>query len=613
MKECLSCLLAGLSVLTIAWSKAYAKNGENTAVASSNPQQVASYPNTNLLVTTELLAKNLESENLAILDARSKGYEQSHIRGAVNLKYSDCVGRRGIRCVKDLETRLSALGLRQDMKYVIYDDGTLSDGGAGGVFWVMEYLGCKDVHILNGGWGKWVLEHRPVASEAGRLKASTFVAAPQEAIRKTRDQISNRLGSKDFIIIDARNDESYNGWKTDGEKRGGHIPGAVNIKYTWFYGPDKSILGYEDLKSLLESRGISGEKEVCAYCATGTRSGFTYFILRLMGYPGCSNYDGGMVDWTADANRPLRRLPRYEKLVYPGWVKDLIDGKNPPSYPGKGYVILETRYTGFSVTQPGAAQAGEYIPGAIAIDPGYVEHGADTSRYFPNYTQSSDAHVMNADRLRDALAKLGITGDKTVIVYGNGKIIPMIAARVAWALMYAGVEDVRIMNGGFPAWVEAGYPIASIPAKPVPTSDFGSKFPVHREYLATTDYVRRISAGRSGHSVIVDCRKLEEYQGETNSYPFFHRKGHIPKAIWTGGYFSMTNPDNTFRSYTEVRENWRKRGITPDSEPVFYCGTGWRSSVGFFEAYLMGYATKNYDGGFYDWTWDVGDPVAVSR
>jgi thiosulfate/3-mercaptopyruvate sulfurtransferase len=96
-------------------------------------------------------------------------------------------------------------------------------------------------------------------------------------------------------VIDSRTDEEFLGWQLYGEARGGHITNAVQLPYAWFYNTDKTTLSYQDLKSLFESRGITPDKEVTAYCTAGIRSGYVYF-LRLMGYTRCSNYDASIWD-----------------------------------------------------------------------------------------------------------------------------------------------------------------------------------------------------------------------------------------------------------------------------------------------------------------------------
>ena len=124
-----------------------------------------------------------------------------------------------------------------------------------------------------------------------------------------------------------RSDEEYIGWTLYSEARGGHIPNTVQLPYEWYYNQDKSILSYADLKELLESKGITTDKEVVAYCTAGIRSGFFYFLARLMGYEKVANYDGSIWDWAAaDAtDYPMDKMKNYQTVVYPEWVKALID------------------------------------------------------------------------------------------------------------------------------------------------------------------------------------------------------------------------------------------------------------------------------------------------
>ena len=247
---------------------------------------------------------------------------------------------------------------------------------------------------------------------------------------------------------------------------------------------------------------------------------------------------------------PLDRLPRYQTLVYPQWVKALIDGNTPAGVKGRRFVILESRYTGFSTSQPGKTESGAvHIPGAVVVHPCYFESGTDTSRYYPKYTTPDDGNLLPDDKLQAAVAALGITHDTTVVVYGNGKIIPMTSARVGWALLYAGVEDVRILNGGMTAWKAAGFPVAKTAAPWKAAAAFGTGIPVRSDLLATTNYVRGIVKGDRSGSVLVDVRKKEEYDGNACPYPFFDKKGHIPGAVWNDDYWVLVD---------KIDDTWRK-------------------------------------------------------
>lgn len=575
------------------------------------------YPNADLLVSADSLQAGLGAANLVVIDARpGKAYHDGHVPGAVNIIHGDFSTKgRGLKPVADLEALLGAAGLGREATYVIYDDTSASSGAAGRVFWMLEYLGCRDVRMLDGGWDKWKADDRPTEKKAAALPATVFKASPNGRVRSTKDAIKSRMTAADFVLIDARTDEEYTGWTLRGEARGGHIPNAVQVPYAWFFDADKTVLPYGKLKSLFESRGITRDKEVTAYCAGGNRSAFVYFALRLMGYPRVSNYDASMAEWASDASLPMDRLARYEKLVYPAWLKDLLDGKNPPTYAGKKYVVLEVRYSGFSTAQKADVASTGYIPGAVAMHICYLDRGTDETNYYPNWTHPDQAYLLPPDKLRQALLDLGITRDTVVIVYGNGKIIPMIAARAAWALMYAGVEDVRVLNGGFTAWAAAGYPVSAVPAAPRPAADFGASVPVHPEYLAKLDYARLVSSGTKKTAVMVDVRKHAEYEGTLNPYPFFTKKGSIPNAVWQDDWDTLVDlRDDTYRSYTEVAKKWTSLGITPDKEPVFYCGGGWRSSIGFLHAYLMGFKhARNYNGGFYEWSWYPDNRIDKGR
>lgn len=571
------------------------------------------YLNGDLLVSAQWLQAHLRQEGFAIIDTRSRGYEKSHIPGAVNLTFDQFRTGKATAGVAKLEALLTSAGLERNMKFVLYDDPSESPGTAGWFFWLLESLGCTDVHVLDGGWAKWVAVGGPRQNEMVRKPAGKkFVAAPDKRLVSQARYIAARSEDKDFAVIDARTVEEFNGWQLHGEPRGGHIPGAINMNYLSLYDADRTMMQYKDMKALFESRGVTREKEVVSYCTDGRRSGSVYFALRLMGYTRCSNYDGSIQEWSREPSLPMERLARYEKLVYPAWVKDLIDGKTPPTFDGRKYIILEVRYTGFSISQIITGKENGYIPGAISIHPSYIEHWPDTSKYYPAYTGPNDAKLLTDDRLQAALANLGITKDTVVVVYGNGKVIPMTSARVAWALMYAGVHDVRVLNGGFTAWANAGYPVAAKPSAPQPVKEFGAKVPLHPEYYATTEYVRSVSVSQAGSAVLLDVRKIDEFEGRTNPYPFFAKKGRIPGAVWHGDWDTLVNTkDDTFRSYPEVRRKWKDLGVTSDKEPIFYCGTGWRSSIGFFHAYLMGYKRmRNYDGSFYVWSGDENNPVA---
>jgi len=436
---------------------------------------------------------------------------------------------------------------------------------------------------------------------AMELEAATFTASVQSDRLATKEHISSRLHDADFAVIDSRTFQEYNGWTLYGEPRNGHIPGAVNISYESFFNPDSTILGYEELKSLLEGNGITTDKEVTSNCTVGIRSGFVYFALRLMGYSRCSNYDGSIIDWGADAALSMDKMENYQSLVYPAWVAALISGDNPPTYQDKGYVIVETSWTPEYTTDPTDYSIG-HIPGAIFMDTYDIENGPSRE---PMYDSAHDSNVKPIPDLQNLLGGIGISADKTVVVYGNDI---MSCGRVAWALLYAGVNDVRVLNGGYDAWIKYGGGTEGT-VNTLPAVEFGET-EGRPDLFATMEQVKSVVEGSSTGITITDDRSWDEYIGASNSYyGYFDEKGRIPQAKWIGDWTELVGSDiNTVQSMGIVKKNWAAAGFSPDKKMYFYCGTGWRSGLYTYYAYLLGWPAANYGGGWYEWSTNPDNP-----
>jgi thiosulfate/3-mercaptopyruvate sulfurtransferase len=305
-------------------------------------------------------------------------------------------------------------------------------------------------------------------------------------------------------------------------------------------------------------------------------------------------YDAGVAVWAADARYPMTHLARYEKLVPPAWVDQLVRGQQPATYPGRGFVVFEVGWENATAYQAG------HIPGAQYF-------ALDAYERAPLWTRVSDASLV------ERLVAVGVRHDTTVVLYGRDTTA---AARAAVLLMYTGVDDVRLLDGGFTAWRAAGYGIETTVRRPEPVSDFGIPLPRHPEYLIGTAEARTFVAARA--ATLVSIRSWAEHTGATSGYRYIQRRGRIAGDVW--GHAGSTplrmdhyrNVDNTMRNYHAIAARWRAWGITPDHRVVFYCGTGWRASEAFFYASLMGWATiAVYDGGWGAWAQDATNPTAV--
>jgi thiosulfate/3-mercaptopyruvate sulfurtransferase len=114
---------------------------------------------------------------------------------------------------------------------------------------------------------------------------------------------------------------------------------------------------------------------------------------------------------------------------------------------------------------------------------------------------------------------------------------------------------------------------------------------------------------------LISVRSWREIIGEMSGYHYIQKKGRIPGAVFgncgSDAYHmeNYRNVDHTTREYGAIRRMWAEIGITPEKRNVFYCGTGWRASEAFLNAWLMGFPDiAVYDGGWYEWSSDEDNP-----
>lgn len=242
-----------------------------------------------------------------------------------------------------------------------------------------------------------------------------------------------------------------------------------------------------------------------------------------------------------------------------------------------------------------------HIPGAAYLDTLEIE--------CPPLWNKVDDAVLEAVLLRH-----GVRHDSTVILYGRNNLA---AARAAHLMLYAGVADVRLLDGGFNGWRALGLPSHAGPGRAcTPASDFGVTVPRHPAYLLDMDAARRLH--RAAPGVLVSVRTWPEYHGQTSGYPYIEARGDIPGALWgrilndddINGMSEFHGPDGCMAHHEHIRRIWDDAGIHAGGRTVFYCGTGWRASLAFFYAWLLGWEQiAVYDGGWNEWSRDPANPV----
>jgi 3-mercaptopyruvate sulfurtransferase SseA len=415
----------------------------------------------------------------------------------------------------------------------------------------------------------------------------------------TTRQLRDLAADPETIIVDTRPLAAFNGWPPAGAPRGGHLPGAVAFPSTWL-----TLVDPEGLDELVTTKRITPDRTVVLY---GDDTSPLESALWERGHRRLLRFDD-WGEWLSDPSLPLESLPRYQQLVYPEWLGAAL------AAPGKDDFKLF--HVSFGV--PEEYDDG-HIPGAFFLDTNWLESAHDWNRRSPA-------------ELEEVLTGLGITAGTTVVLYGRdtvghpeekwpGRRAGQIAAtRALTILKYAGVEDVRLLDGGYDWWVTAGYPLETAPRRPQPVAAFGATIPGRPEFIIDIGDAKAILADPAG-AALVSVRTWREHTGQTSGYNYIEPKGRIAGDVWgncgSDAYHMQhyRNVDNTMRAYPEIAANWEAAGITPDKWVAFYCGTGWRASETWFYAHLMGWERiAVYDGGWFEWSQDpVGNAIEVGE
>jgi thiosulfate/3-mercaptopyruvate sulfurtransferase len=288
-------------VIAVAAVAAASKAAADSQAAGKAPQ----------IVETPWLAERLGSGNLVVVDVgRSpQNYAAGHIPGAVYLEqkaiYDTVNGVEGMfPGVERAVEALRRIGVGNDSTVVLYDSANSLWAARG--FWALEYLGHEDVHVLNGGLARWRDEGRPLSRETPAPARAAFVAHVVPSRLADKATVLACSADPGARILDARTRAEYAGTDVRA-KRGGHIPGAVNIDWQLAATDDESklFLAEEELAELYTSAGITRDKTVVAHCQTGVRAAHTYLVLRSLGYTDVAVYDGSWVEWGNDDTTPV--------------------------------------------------------------------------------------------------------------------------------------------------------------------------------------------------------------------------------------------------------------------------------------------------------------------
>lgn len=281
------------------------------------------------LVSSEWLERNLDRDDLRILDATVvfemetweannglAGFERGHIPGArfVDLitelsdPTADAELPTGVRAYKlpseaQFSAAIAAHGVEDSTDVVVYD----SAGGmwAARLWWLFRVFGHDRVTVLDGGWAKWEREQRPIESGiASTVAPGSFEARLRPELLATIGQVKEISQNGKSSLINALPPELFTGEAKAALRRAGRIPGSFNVPVFAVYAEDGTLLPPDRLRELFAESLAGNPERVVTYCGGGIAASSDALALATIGVD-AAVYDGSLVEWTANEDLPL--------------------------------------------------------------------------------------------------------------------------------------------------------------------------------------------------------------------------------------------------------------------------------------------------------------------
>jgi thiosulfate/3-mercaptopyruvate sulfurtransferase len=275
------------------------------------------------------------------------------------------------------------------------------------------------------------------------------------------------------------------------------------------------------------------------------------------------------------AGYDIRRMPssfaRPDPLASVGWLAERL------AVPAVR--VLDCRWR-----VDGAGQrlyAASHVPGAPYVD------------WATELVEPSGAafRLAGPEPFAAVMARAGVDDESTVVVYDDSH--SLYAARAWWSLRAYGIESVRVLDGGWPAWVEYGAP-TSADSPPAAPAAFTPR--LDERLVVSTDEMARLVG--SPDTVIIDARTPPEYLGQGGAGP---RRGHIPRAVNLPAAL-LTREGGRFPTPPELGRILAERGVARGPRIVVYDTNGVGAAKLCLCLELLGFDdVALYDPGWLDW------------
>lgn len=200
--------------------------------------------------------------------------------------------------VEQLSEQLSATGISPDKEIILFAAAQNGWGDDGRILWELVAAGFPNVKMVDGGYDALVAAGCPtVKGAAAYTPAEVTITSIDETHVINTDDLAANYDS--YTIVDVRADEEWEGQVLYGEAAGGHLPGAIHVRYTDLFNDDCTLKSNDEILALFADAGITPDQTVVTYCTAGIRSAYMQLILEMCGFEHTLNYDESYYRWCA--------------------------------------------------------------------------------------------------------------------------------------------------------------------------------------------------------------------------------------------------------------------------------------------------------------------------
>lgn len=269
-------------------------------------------------------------------------------------------------------------------------------------------------------------------------------------------------------------------------------------------------------------------------------------------------------------------MARDSIFVTTDWLASRLDDPN--------LVVVDGSYYLPTMNRDAAAEyADARVPGAIRFD---IDAVKDMTSDLPHMLPPPEQFARQ-------VGEMGVSQDMTIVVYDGMGLFA--APRVRWTFKVFGARDVRILDGGFPAWRAEGRPVESGPPRPRPPRRFEASFDAD----AVAD-IADVKAALAAGGQVLDARPAGRFAGADPeprpNLPSGHMKGskNVP--------FAALIADGRLKDEAQIRAALAAGGVDPDEPVITSCGSGVSAAIISTALEMIGKpARKLYDGSWTEW------------